>query len=73
MSYKVIQFYPNIEKLLVRVTEHKTKAEAYETINICRNYASVPYVAINANGDIFDIETFDMSREEMARLIQEYL
>ena len=70
--YKVLQFYPNLG-IKVRVTEHKTKNEAYETINICRNYADVPYVAIDGNGKIFDICTFEMTRQEMAKMIEENL
>lgn len=70
--YKVIQFYPNCG-LPVRVTGHKTKQEAYETINICRNYADVPYVAIDGSGNIFDICTFGMTKQEMAKLIEENL
>ena len=72
MAYRVLQFYPNLG-LKVRVTEHKTRADAYETINICRNYADIPYCAIDSKGHIFDICTFDLSREEMARLIEENL
>lgn len=72
MSYKVLEFYPNLA-LKVRVTEHETKSEAYDVINICRNYAEVPYVAIDSRGSIFDVCTFGMKREEMARLIREEL
>lgn len=70
--YKIIQFYPSLG-LKVRALEFKTKKEAYETINICRNYADVPYVAIDGKGNIFDICTFDMTRQEMANLIEECL
>lgn len=70
--FKVIQFYPNLG-IKVRVTKHKTKKDAYDTINICRNYADVPYVAIDSSGKIFDICTFDMTRREMADLIEECL
>jgi len=70
--YKVLQFYPNLG-IKVRALGFKTKREAYETINICRNYADVPYVAIDDNGNIFDICTFDMTRQEMAKLIEENL
>ena len=72
MAYTVIQFYPNTG-LKVRATEHKTKTDAYETINICRNYADVPYVAVDGKGNIFDICTFDMTRQQMADLIEECL
>ncbi len=70
MSFLVFQFYPNLG-IKVRVTEHKTKQDAYETINICRNYADVPYLAIDSKGKIFDICTFDLTREQMAQMIEE--
>lgn len=70
MSYKVFQFYPNLG-IKVRVLEYKTKDEAYETINICRNYAEVPYLAIDGKGKIFDICTFELTREQMAKMIEE--
>lgn len=70
--YKIIQFYPSLG-LKARLLTFKTKKEACETINICRNYADVPYVAIDGKGDIFDICTFDMTRQEMANLIEECL
>lgn len=55
------------------MTQHKTKQDAYDTINICRNYADVPYIAIDRQGNIFDICTFDMTKQEMAKLIEENL
>ena len=70
--YTVIQFYPNLG-LKVRCLEYKTLKGAYEAINICRNYAEVPYIALDKNGEIFDICTFDMTRKQMAELIEECL
>ena len=68
--YYVFQFYPNLG-LRVRVTEHKTKREAIEVINICRNYAGIPYLATDSKGNIFDICTFDLTRKQMAQMIEE--
>ena len=72
MKYKVIQFYPNLGTPVI-VHGFQTKADAYEDINICRNYAEVPYIAIDSNGKIFDACTFGLDRNEMARLIEENL
>ena len=70
MKYRVFQFYRNLGMPVI-IHEYDTKAEAYEDINICRNYANVPYLATDKKGKIFDICTFDMSREEMAKLLME--
>lgn len=70
--YKVIQFYPNLGTPCI-VHGYDSKSEAYEDINICRNYAEVPYIAIDEKGEIFDACTFGLDRKEMAKLIEENL
>lgn len=70
MVYRVFQFFPNLG-IKVRITEHQTKEDAYETINICRNYAEVPYIATDRNGKIFDMKTFGLSRRDIAHMLEE--
>ena len=69
--YQVFAFYPNIN-LKVRVTEYKTKAEAYEYISGLR-MCETPYAAWKNWKNMFDIETYDLTREIMAEMVQKYL
>lgn len=69
--YQVFAFYPNLG-LKVRVTEYKTKAEAYEYISGLR-MCETPYAAWKNWKDMIDIETCDLTREKMAEIVKHYL
>ena len=69
--YQVSAFYPNIP-LKIRVTEHKTKGEAYEYIGGLR-MCETPYAAWKDWKEMFDIETYDLTREIMDEMVKKYL
>ena len=69
--YQVFAFYPNIP-LKVRVTEYRNKAEAYEYISGLR-MCETPYAAWKGWKEMFDLETYDLTLEQMAEMIQKYL
>lgn len=71
MTYTVIQFYPGLG-VPVRAVEYKKYSEAIETVNICRNYAEVPYLLLR-DGKIIDFAEFDLGRKAMAEMIEKYL
>ena len=67
--YQVFAFYPHIP--MVRVTEHRNKAEAYEYISGLR-MCETPYAAWKNWKELFDLETYNLTREQMAELVQKY-
>lgn len=69
--YQVLAFYPNIP-LKVRVTEYKSKAEAYEYIAGLR-MCETPYAAWKNWKELFDLEVYDLTLEQMAEMAQKYL
>ena len=69
--YQVFAFYPN-GGLKVRVTEYKTQNEAYEYISALR-MSDTPYAAWKNWKELFDIETYELTRETMAEMVQKYL
>ena len=70
--YQVFAFYPHLgDAVKVRVTEYRTKGEAYDYISGLR-MCDTPYLA-HKNGNIFDVETYDLTREIMADMIEKYL
>ena len=69
--YQVFAFYPNIP-LKVRVTEYRSKAEAYEYIGGLR-MCETPYAAWKNWKELFDLETYGLTREQMAELVHKHL
>ena len=69
--YQVFAFYPDLG-VKVRVTEYKSQAEAYEYISGLR-MCETPYAAWKDWKEMFDLETYGLTREQMAEMVQKYL
>ena len=71
--YTVLAFYPNLgDACKVRVTAYK-KSEAqmcFDYINHGLRMCETPFVALDGT-KIFALETYGMSREEMARMVEQ--
>lgn len=68
--YQVFAFYPSLG-IKVRVTEYKSKSEAFEYCGALR-LCDTPYL-MHKNGKVIDIATYDLTREQMAEMIEKYL
>ena len=68
--YQVLAFYPNLG-IKVRVTEYGSKTEAFEYCGALR-LCETPYL-MHRNGNVLDFATYDLTREKMAAMIEEYL
>ena len=68
--YQVFAFYPNLG-IKVRLTEYSSTAEMYEYISGLR-LCDTPYVAYQNYKKMVDLETYDMTREQLAQMLSEY-
>lgn len=65
----VLAFFKNLGKDgFVRGTDYDTKPEAYKYISSLR-MCETPYCAFEGD-KMFDIETYDMTRKEMAEMVE---
>lgn len=68
--YRVLAFYPSLG-IKVRVTEYKARDEAYDYISGLR-FCDTPYLVLK-NDNVIEIETYDLTREQMAEMVEKYL
>lgn len=71
---EVLAFYPNIGEPKVRVTEYTKKetAMAWEYVGALR-LTDTPYAVWEDWKTMLECEPYDLSREQMAEMVREYL
>lgn len=67
--WKILAFYPRLG-IKVRVTEHRDISEAMQYINGLIA-TETPYLAL-CHSKVIEVREFDMTREEMAELVEKY-
>ena len=67
--YLVLAFYPTLG-IKVRITEYKSKNEAFEYVSGLR-FCETPYMILK-DGKVIDIETYDLTKEQMAEMVEQY-
>lgn len=70
-KHQVLAFYENLG-IKVRVTEHTNRQEMMDYISGLR-MCDTPYMVMRNFQEIVEIETFGMTRERMAELVEEFL